>query len=122
MTVKVSEIGHAINSSGLTQEVGCWVPGVLVPIYEYCSNVPLSENCSAARWRSWVQASEIIILLLRRPEQKTFSSQQRNHPCSRDILSQPPPIYPLGDDSCLTLELYRDHVMKGEEISLHTIT
>ena len=66
--------------------------------------------------------SEIIILLLRHQEQKAFSSQQCSHPCSRDILSQPPPVYPLGDHSCLTLELYRDHVMKDEEICLHTVT
>lgn len=99
MTVKVSEISHAINASGLTQEVGCWVPGILIHIYVYHSTVPLSEFCSTARWRSWVQTSEIIILLLRHQEQKTFSSQQGSQPSSRGILCQPPPIYPLGDHS-----------------------
>lgn len=52
MTVKVSEISYAINASGLTQEVGCWVPGILIHIYVYYSTVPSSEICSTARWRS----------------------------------------------------------------------
>jgi len=121
-TAKVSETTHAMNASGLTQEAGRWVTGILIHIQAYHSNVSLSENCSTARWRSSVETSEIVILLLGHQEQKIFSSQQCSHPCSRDMLSQPPPIYPLGDHSCLTAELYRDHVRKDEEICSHTVT